>query len=95
MRRTVAVIVAASFMLVAGYEAIGPNGLMTLLQQSRERREVEEEVRKLTLENLRLMNRVESLRNNPHDVEALARQEMKLARPGEKIFVLPAPPSAK
>ena len=66
---------------------------MTLLQQNQEKRAVEEEVRKLTLENLRLMNRVESLRNNPHEVEALARQEMKLTRPGEKIFVLPpAPP---
>ena len=93
MRRMIAVAAAAFLMLMAGYQAIGPGGLMTLLQQNQEKRAVEEEVRKLTLENLRLMNRVESLRNNPHDVEALARQEMKLARPGEKIFVLPPPPS--
>ncbi len=49
-------------------------------------------MRRLTEENERLDRQIRRLRNDPQAIERIAREEMKLARPGEVIYTLPAPP---
>jgi cell division protein FtsB len=84
---------ASAFLLVIGYRAMGPNGYMLLQQREREKQKLERDVRQLTLEHVRLSGEVEQLKNDPKAIEKVARQELKLAKPGEYIYVLPAPPT--
>lgn len=88
-RRLLTALVAGIFVVLLGYQVVGPNGYMTLREREREKAALEEEIRRLTLENLRLMRQVKALRTDPQAVERIAREEMKLARPGEVIYLLP------
>jgi len=87
-----ALMVAAVVVLWVGYLVAGPNGYLALREREREAQALRDDIHRLTLENMRLSGRVEALQNDPREVERVARQEMKLARPGEVIFVLPPPP---
>ena len=94
-RRMLAGVVAAVCLLLLGYHVLGPSGYLALREQERQKRTLEEEIHKLTLENMRLSSQVEALQKNPHEVERIARQELKLARPGEVIYVLPSNPERR
>ena len=72
-----------------GYLVLGPSGYLAVREKEREVRALQEDIHSLALENMRLSSQVDALQNNPREVERVARQEMKLARPGEVIFVLP------
>lgn len=91
LRRHMTLVMASLAVLWVGYLVVGPNGYLALREREREARLLREDIHRLTLENMRLSGRVDALRNDPREVERVARQEMKLARPGEVIFVLPNP----
>ena len=59
-------------------------------------REYRAELRELQLENLRLResqkelhSRINRLRNDPYEIERLAREQYNLARPGDIIVTIP------
>lgn len=79
------------FLLGVGYRAMGPKGYQLLQARETEKHKLERDVRQLTLEHLRLSNEVEQLKNDPKAIEKLAREELRLAKPGEYIYVLPTP----
>lgn len=83
---------ALTLLLVCVHQIVGQNGYLTLRQRRQEMRQLELEVRRLTEENQRFDRQIQKLRSDPAAIERLARQEMKLARPGEFVFTLPAPP---
>ena len=64
-------------------------------QRQKEVWQLELEIRHLRGENQQLQQRVQGLRSDPAAIERIAREEMKLVRPGEIIFTLPAPPPRK
>jgi len=80
------------FLLFSLHQILGENGYLTLRARQREVRQLENEVRRLAEENQRLDREVNRLRNDPRAIERVAREEMKLVRPGEVIYTLPAPP---
>ena len=88
-RRLLTVVVAGVFVLLLGYQVFGPSGYMAIRERERQKRALEDDIRRLTLENLRVARQVKALRTDPQAVERVAREEMKLARPGEVIYVLP------
>ena len=47
------------------------------------------EIEKLKQENQRLAQKVKDLRSDPHAIEELAREELRLGRPGEVIVTIP------
>ena len=68
-------------------------GDMGLIQGFRQRQaysRIQEEVRTLRAENLLLAADVRALRHDPWRVEAIAREELGLARPGEILFLFPS-----
>jgi cell division protein FtsB len=91
VRKCFAVAGASAFLLMIGYRAMGPSGYMLWQQREQEKQKLEREVRQLTLEHVRLAGEVERLKNDPKAIEKVARQELKLAKPDEYIYVLPAP----
>ena len=78
--------------LLCVQQIMGEHGQLKMRQRQREVQQLELEVSHLEKENQRLEQHVQRLWSDPAAIERLAREEMKLARPGEIIFTLPAPP---
>ena len=72
---------------------MGEHGHLKMRQRQGEVQQLELDVSQLEKENQRLEQHVQRLQSDPAAIERIAREEMKLARPGEIIFTLPAPPA--
>ena len=81
-------VVAASFFAM-GHRALGPNGYLGYQQRERQKQQLEREVRELTIRNIQLNRDVQKLGSDDKAIEGVARQDLKLAKPGEYIYVLP------
>ena len=67
---------------------LGERGLPANLRARQEYRELSETVETLKATNRRLRREAERLRNDPAAIEALARRDLGLIRPGERIFIV-------
>ena len=67
---------------------VGDRGLPDTLRIRREHRELEAAIAALRATNQRLQLEVERLRNDPDAIEHLARRELGLVRPGERLFIV-------
>ena len=50
---------------------------------------IESEINKLDTENQKLTTEIQALRTDPTAIEKLAREELKLVKPGEVVLVTP------
>jgi cell division protein FtsB len=66
----------------------GPNGIPALLSKRRQVAAYEKENQEILRENAQKRQRIERLQNNSVEQEMEIRQRLKLARPGEKIYIL-------
>lgn len=74
---------------------VGEKGLLALLQARQEYQALEGSVQTLRAENYRLREQARRLREDPAAVEEVARKDLGLIKPGEKLFILkdlPSPP---
>lgn len=75
--------------VLAIHEIFGEHGLLALRRQKKEYESLRQQVQQLQEENSRLEQQIKALRSDPKAIEKLAREQMRLARPGEFIFTLP------
>ena len=66
----------------------GPNGIPSLLAKRRQVQQYEEQNQQILRENVQKEQRIDRLENNPIEQEMEIRQRLKLAKPGEKIYIL-------
>ena len=66
----------------------GPNGIPALLAKRHQVSEYEAQNQQILRENTQKEERIERLENNTVEQEMEIRQRLKLAKPGEKIFIL-------
>jgi cell division protein FtsB len=66
----------------------GESGLSALLKARKDYRALELALGKARDENARLREEARQLREDPDAVEAIARSELGLIKPGEKLFVV-------
>jgi hypothetical protein len=66
----------------------GPNGIPGLLAKRHEVRELEQVTQKMHREIEEKQQRILRLEQNPAEQEFEIRQRLKLARPGEKIYII-------
>jgi cell division protein FtsB len=75
----------------------GDKGVMATSRARREHDQLAAEVTRAKAENARLRETERKLQADPATIEALAREELGLIRPGEKIFIIrdlpPTPPT--
>ena len=73
-------------------------GVFTLLDLHRTRRDLQQEIADLQEKNTKLTDQVHALRSDPVYIEALAREQLGMVRPGEQVYRLvprePAPSAA-
>ena len=67
---------------------VGDQGLMVMRRARRQHAELEATTLKLRAENARLREEVRRLTEDPAAIEEVARRELGLIRPGEKVFII-------
>ena len=90
---------AKRYLLIAGcglallslavHEIAGENGYLTRQQRRLQMQALDEEVQRLKQDNLRLTQKIKALRSDPQAIEELAREQLRMARPGEVVVILP------
>ncbi len=75
----------------------GDNGVLAMMRARRDYARLSAEVARQKEENARLREQVRRLNEDPATIEDLARRQLGLIRPGEKVFIItdvppPAPP---
>ncbi|HEU5231601.1 MAG TPA: septum formation initiator family protein [Terriglobales bacterium] len=78
-------------MWVAYHVIFGANGMLIYSHKRTEHRALNKEILELKQENQQLNQRVDALKNDPQAIEKEAREQLRLARPGEVIYTLPQP----
>ncbi len=84
---TVAVCVLAAWL--AFRMVSGPNGWMAYQKKRQEYRQLQQQVQQMQKENAELAERVKALKNDPKAIEREAREQLRYAKPGEVVYVLP------
>ncbi|MBI4609127.1 MAG: septum formation initiator family protein [Candidatus Rokubacteria bacterium] len=75
-----------------GLLAYGGSGLVRVWQMKREVGALEQELRRLRSETEQLTRTVDRLREDPAQVEKIAREELGLLKEGEKVLQFPPTP---
>jgi cell division protein FtsB len=82
---------AGALLLVA---LLGDNGVLALWRLRAEVAALQRQVQALEAENDRLTQAIAELRDDPGVLERLAREELGLVRPGERVLRFPRSPRA-
>jgi cell division protein FtsB len=85
LRKYLLVFVATSLVLDT---LIGTSGLVAIRRARDERRALHESLGAIRERNAALRRAAEALKTDPRAIEAVARQELGLARPGELVFLV-------
>lgn len=77
---------------VAVHVVFGANGWMVYEKKKAEYRQVTSDVERMKQENDQLAQKIKALQTDKKTIEKEARTQMGYAKPGEIIYVIPAPP---
>jgi cell division protein FtsB len=67
----------------------GDRGYLHVIEKRDRTEALAREVDHLSTENSRLAIEIQALKTDPSAIEKIAREELGLARPGEKVFLIP------
>ena len=67
---------------------VGDKGLLAMIQARQQFRALDRSLADVRAENARLREQARRLREDPSAVEELARRELGLIKPGEKLFII-------
>ncbi|HVO80175.1 MAG TPA: septum formation initiator family protein [Terriglobales bacterium] len=70
---------------------LGANGMVVYRQKRAEYLELQKEIDDLQKENDRYSGQVKALQSDPKTIEREAREQLHYTRPGEVVYVVPAP----
>lgn len=91
-RRNVYWFLVAGFILLLLQDVFGTHGVLAMRRSEKEAQEIQRNIKLLDQENQQLQEKVKALKTDPSAIEKIAREENRLARPGEYIFeVQPRP----
>jgi cell division protein FtsB len=85
-------LVAGVFALVLLVAALGDHGVLQLWRLRDEIEILQREVQVLEAENERLSRTITELHDDPQAIERIAREELGLVRPGERVLRFPRTP---
>ena len=86
---TAAVGLLAVWMFV--HVMFGPNGMVVYQRKRTEYRKLQQDIQVLEEQNQRYSQQVKALKSDPKAIEKAAREELRYARPGEVVYVVPSP----
>jgi cell division protein FtsB len=86
-------IFVASVIVVDGL--VGERGLLAILRARQEYDQLASSIDRQRAENARLRDEARRLKDDPATIEEVARRELGLIRPGERVFIIKDIPAAK
>ena len=87
-RRTLQMLLIFVTLVLVINALVGERGLMETLRARKQHQELVASIDRLKTENARLREEARRLRTDPGTIEALARQELGLIKPGEMLFII-------
>ena len=87
-RRTVRYLLLAVGCVLLIDALVGDKGLLVMMQARARYRELEQSLSAARTENARLREDARRLTEDPAAIEEIARRELGLIRPGEKLFII-------
>jgi cell division protein FtsB len=82
----VALVAIGIIVMVEGL--VGDKGLLTMLKARQQFRALEASIGASRTENARLREEARRLKEDPSAIEELARRELGMIKPGEKLFIV-------
>jgi cell division protein FtsB len=89
---TVAVVVVAASL--AAHVLFGANGMVVYRQKRAEYEALQKQIEKVQQENNRYTQQIQGLQTDQKAIEKEAREQLGYAKPGEYVYVPPAPAKA-
>jgi cell division protein FtsB len=89
LRRNITYVLVLVCIALLVHEIFGRHGFLALRQEKKEMESLRQQIQQLQRENGQLEKRIKELQSDPKAIERLAREQMRLARPGEIIYTLP------
>ncbi len=80
--------------LLAYHVVFGANGMVAWEHKRAEYRQLQQQIEDLQKQNQQLAEHIKALKSDPEAIEKEAREQLRYARPGEVIYVMPADPKA-
>ncbi len=93
LRRNARSVLSLALLALLVHEIFGTHGFLAMRRTQNEINHLRQEIAHFSQENLELANQIQALKTDAKLIERIAREEMGLAKPGELIFKLPAPPA--
>lgn len=85
------IVFVATVIIVDGL--VGDRGLLAMLRARQEYDQLAETIARLRAENARLREEAHRLTTDPAAIEEIARRQLGLIKPGEKVFIIKDVPS--
>jgi cell division protein FtsB len=95
-RRLIRLLLLFVAILIVVDALVGDRGLIAMLDARRQHDELAAAIARQRAENARLREEARRLKDDPATIEEIARRDLGLIRPGEKVFIvkdLPPPPT--
>ena len=86
---TVTLIVVAASLL--GHVMFGANGMVVYRQKRAEQEALQKQIEQMQQENNRYTQQIQGLQSDQKAIEKEAREQLGYAKPGEYVYVTPAP----
>jgi len=77
---------------ICAHALLGNNGWMTYRQKKAEYQNLQRDLQRMASENQRLDAEIKALKSDPKAIEKEAREQLRYAKPGEVIYLLPEEP---
>ena len=88
-------LLALALLALVAHDLFGEHGYLAMRRSRQELEERRQEMQTLIEQNKRLAEEVKALKSDPRMIEKVAREQLKLARPGEVIYTLPESPKPR
>ncbi len=79
---------------LCAHALLGENGWIAYRHKKAEYQNLQQELRRIDEENKRLDAEIRALKSDPKAIEKEAREQLRYAKPGEVVVLLPEPRSA-
>ena len=93
-RRLLMGVLGLGLLALMVHTVFGEHGYLALRRQQGEMDRLQQEIQRLEEENKRLAEEIQALKSDPRAVERVAREQLKMARPGERVITIPENPPA-
>lgn len=89
-RRMGLALLGLGLLVLVVHTLFGEQGYLALRRQQQRLQHLQQEIERLEEENRRLADEIKALKNDPEAIERVAREQLQMARPGEKVITLPS-----